>query len=83
MAQKSVVVYAPGTEVRIGGGITGMVLAVTVRGTGASYDVAWWNGSTRCNAWLDACEISMADDSQARTIGFHGGARMEDYEPCS
>jgi hypothetical protein len=69
-------VFAPGTQVRVGGR-DATILAVTIRGNQAvQYDVAWWSDATRNNAWLDACEVEAADDKNGYlTIGFHAAGR--------
>lgn len=70
-------VLPPGTEVFVGPGVAlrGKILAVTIREVGVtSYDVSWWDGNTRMNAWLEPGEVkATADYLQPLRIGFITG----------
>lgn len=76
-------VHAPGSAVAIGpdASTPAIVLAATIRGGGAddgpavSYDVAWWDGASRNQAWLAACEVYGPEPEMA--IGFRA-----DTGPC-
>lgn len=70
----TVEVIAPGTPVRIDGGVKGVVLAVTIRAIGVTgYEVAWWTGAARTTAWLEPHEVSPWDaPDEPLEIGFTG-----------
>jgi hypothetical protein len=71
-----VTVWPPGTDVRLrtGPGQTtvALVLAVTIRGPGVSYEVVWWSGPDRKTACVEADEIAGPADRDAapQRIGF-------------
>ena len=64
-------VFALHTVVRFGndGMLRGQVLAICIRATGISYEVAWWDGATRHTAWLSSAEVAAADASESTTLG--------------
>lgn len=56
-------VWKPGTRVRIGGDIPGIVTQVCIRGESSltvQYLVAWWDGRRRVSEWVDPIEITPA-----------------------
>lgn len=67
---------APGTPVYLVDcdDLIGRVTAVTIRGCGiTNYEVSWWDGNTRTNAWLEPSEVRLVDDSKKLLkIGFTG-----------
>ena len=68
-------VIRPGTKVRIGGDIDGVVTGVMLRNHGPSeYEVSWWSGKTRALAWFEPFEVTVHDsgDFTVATIGFGG-----------
>ena len=64
-------VFALHTVVRFGndGMLRGQVLAICIRATDISYEVAWWDGATRHTAWLSSAEVSADDASNATILG--------------
>lgn len=47
------------------------VIAVTIRKTGVQYQVSWWSGNDRREAWVEECEISTDNEASSRErIGF-------------
>lgn len=72
-------VFAPGSKVEIHPGkapIKGTVLeAAIATGGGVRYRVAWWNGRSRSEDWLEACEVQAAVagiDPEMVRLGFGG-----------
>ncbi len=67
-------VLKPGSAVTIANGqIRGHVVQICIQTLRVSYEVAWWDGRTRCTAWLGTTEMSREDDeSEIMQIGFHG-----------
>jgi hypothetical protein len=59
------------TLVRLGPERTlrGQILAICLRETGTTYEVAWWDGATRHTAWLSSAEVSVDDASASTTLG--------------
>ncbi|HEY5865870.1 MAG TPA: hypothetical protein VI542_10050 [Candidatus Tectomicrobia bacterium] len=64
-------VFALHTIVRVGndGMLRGQILAICIRATGITYEVAWWDGATRRTAWLTSAEVSADDASTTTTLG--------------
>ena len=64
-------IFALHTVVRIGmdGMLRGQVLAICIRATDITYEVAWWDGATRRTAWLTSAEVSAEDTSTTTTLG--------------
>lgn len=62
-------VFEPGSKVRIGGGIDGVVAKVAFGAMGTSYLVAWWHDGQRYEEWLLEAEIEHGE-SKTR-VGFH------------
>jgi hypothetical protein len=64
-------VFALHTIVRLGndGMLRGQILAICIRATGITYEVAWWDGATRRTAWLTSTEVSADDTSTTTTLG--------------
>lgn len=66
-------VYDIGTVVTIGpkdDGTKGIVAAILIsNGTRVQYKIAWWDGRTRHEEWLEAFEI-VGKASDRCTIGF-------------
>lgn len=63
-------VYHPGAEVLIGGSVPAVVTAVMIRAGHTSYEVAWWDGRTRKNEWLQSFELVPKSADQQVRIGF-------------
>lgn len=49
-----------------GSQLRGRILAICIRGSRVSYEVAWFNGDVRNIAWLEECEIELADPKVRR-----------------
>lgn len=66
--------YAPGYPVEIGMGedkFQAIVIAVAIHSHGAQYQVAWWNGRERKEAWLREYEIAPLDHGATKVkVGF-------------
>lgn len=65
----------PGTKVRIGGEIDGVVTGVMLRAHGPSgYEVSWWSGNSRTLAWFEPFEVTVHDDTDPKPlrVGFGG-----------
>lgn len=61
--------YLPGTEVRMTqGGVAGIVVKTSLSSEGVEYNVAWWVGGERKDAWVGACELEA--DERLGHIGF-------------
>lgn len=69
----NVYVVAPGAVVKFVAApeVFARVLEVSLAGSPVrvQYNVAYWSGSTRSTAWVDACEVSTEVDERLR-IGF-------------
>jgi hypothetical protein len=75
-------VYAVGAWVVIGGqpGIAGQVTAVSIRaGSAVSYEVVWYDGNTRCCAWLSPVEVTADPGAPWARIGF----LSPEQRPCA
>jgi len=53
-------VYPIGAEVTLARdpNFKGVVIGICIRGTGVTYDVVWWDNSTRYQSWLEEIEIN-------------------------
>jgi hypothetical protein len=64
-------VFAPGSKVKIAAAEDAVVTIVSVRTGGfVCYEVAWWNGNSRCTAWLEAFEVTPAAGTERMSLGF-------------
>lgn len=65
-------VFAPGAAVAIGGGeIMATVLTVSIRENGTQYEVSWWDGRQRLEAWVTAAEVAPIPNTPAACrVGF-------------
>ncbi len=67
-------VYMPGSPVVLGEAIQAWVLQVTIGPLGTvSYQVAWYDGNRRVVEWVQGFEVSPAEKSVARSVGFTTG----------
>lgn len=68
----SVVLFAVGTTVTIGGHIDATITGVMIGPSlSVSYECAWWDGRSRTTAWLKQNEVSRKDEStMPLSIGF-------------
>lgn len=54
-------VFKCGTPVGLlGSSMTGIVLAVCVRGSLVTYEVSWFVGDNRCTGWFQETELTVA-----------------------
>lgn len=60
-----------GTEVLIGPGFTGQILAFMAFDSYVRYRVAWWDDKKRHVAWLDPCELEVKKPDEGTEFGFH------------
>lgn len=78
----SILVYRLGSTVSIGpvddaieATVTGVaVYPAQFDAARVQYQVAYWNGRTRTEEWLDACEVRECNGTLACQIGFSNGA---------
>lgn len=61
-----------GSMIYIGDKIEAKIIAIQINGDDhVSYKVAWFNGNTRCENWVDEIELSSHEKSFGKQIGFH------------
>lgn len=66
-------VIAPGSQVRLSGGIVAGVLQVNVMPNfHVQYQCVWWDGNTRNTQWVEAWEVTTEADDKPLRIGFRG-----------
>lgn len=70
MSKTEITLIRHGTKVLIGDDIAGVVNGVMIRGERVLYEVAWWNGRTREEKWLDAHEVRTEEECGGQRIGF-------------
>lgn len=63
-------VFAPGTQVKLGGEVEAMITGISIREKGIMYECVWWNGRTREEKWVSDLEID-ASFKRTLSIGFH------------
>ncbi len=68
--KKPPVVFAIGSKVKIDGDLTAVVLGVTMRSSGVSYEVVWWEERSRRSEWLYDFEVSAVKGSKTMEVGF-------------
>jgi hypothetical protein len=63
-------VLQTGTRIELGDGeISAVVLACCIRGDLVTYEVAWYDGGARHEAWVQEQEIET--EARGRTVGFY------------
>lgn len=63
---QTIEVIAPGSTVLVGGDIEAVVLALSLGRDGLQYKVAWWDGRTRTEQWVDQLEVCSRESAAGR-----------------
>lgn len=70
---KEITVLPIGTKVTIGcerERIAAEVQAITIRGESVTYEVVWWSGRERKEAWIPAGQVNAVSDQPRMQVGF-------------
>lgn len=68
---KSLLIYRPGTTLRIADDVEGIVEQVCLKDSGyVSYQVLWWDGRDRKEGWFTPREVRPVDETRTMQIGF-------------
>ena len=71
-------VFNVGTQVIISGDIDGIITSIWIRSCGAQYQVAWWDGKTRHEKWLDSIEVQLKPNcTTTMKIGFNNSDEIK------
>lgn len=72
-------VLAIGTRVKIAEGITGIVIAVVIRGVNSiKYEVAWWNGRDQRTEHFQEWQMEPVEEAEPLPIGFRPNGKTEE-----
>lgn len=72
--KEKIEVYSPGQQVLVGPidkqDIKGIILSVNIMPTRVTYNIAWWEGSSRKVEWLTEDEFSVKANTKKTSVGF-------------